>query len=149
KSLRWEGGIREPCMIRWPGVVPRGKTTSQPIITMDFFPTILNAVDAKAPQGRKLDGVDLVPFLRGKQPPFARTLFWRFKRGKVVRKAVRDGDMKMVWDNGKEELHNLSKDESEKRTCCRRPNQLPGSCERSWRLGRRKSPRRVCATLSR
>ena len=115
KSQLWEGGIREPCMIRWPGVVPRGKTTSQPIITMDFFPTILNAVNAKAPQGRKLDGVDLVPFLRGKQPPFARTLFWRFKRGKVVRKAVRDGDMKLVWDNGKEELHNLSKDESEQK----------------------------------
>src|SRR5262249_44089681 len=121
KSSVWEGGIREPCFIRWPGVVPEGKTSSQPVIGMDLFPTFLSAAGAKPPRGRKLDGVDLVPFLSGKQPPFSRTLFWRFKRGANVRKAVRDGDLKLVWDGGKEELHNLAQDEAEKN------NLLPGA----------------------
>ena len=115
KSQVWEGGIREPCMIRWPGVVPQGKITAQPIITMDFFPTILGAAGIAPPPARKLDGLNLGPFLRGNQPLFSRTLFWRYKRGENVRKAVRDGDMKLVSDNGKEELHNLADDEGERK----------------------------------
>ena len=87
----------------------------QPIITMDFFPTFLAAAGIEPPKGRKLDGVNLVPFLTGKKAPFERTLFWRYKRLTNVRKAVRDGDMKYVWENGKEELHNLAGDEGEKR----------------------------------
>jgi arylsulfatase A-like enzyme len=115
KSQVWEGGIREPCAIRWPGVVAPGRITAQPIITMDFFPTILSAAGIAPPPDRELDGVDLVSFLSGKQAPFSRTLFWRYKRGTNIRKAVRDGDMKLVSDNGKEELHNLAEDEGERR----------------------------------
>lgn len=115
KSSLWEGGICVPCLIRWPRLLPAGKTTDQVSLTMDLLPTLLAATGAQAPKGRKLDGVDLLPVLKGQSAPFARTVFWRFKRADRVRKAVRDGDLKYVLDSGQEELHDLAKDEREQR----------------------------------
>lgn len=115
KSTLWEGGIRVPCVIRWPGVLPEGSTSRQVGLTMDLLPTILAATGAKPPAGRKFDGVDLLPVLRGSEQPFSRTVCWRYKRGNVVRKAVRDGDMKYIRDDGREELYNLAVDEREQR----------------------------------
>ena len=68
KGTTWEGGIRVPCMMRWPGVLPEGKTVSQVGITMDLLPTILAATGVAPPAGRKFDGVDLLPVLTGKAP---------------------------------------------------------------------------------
>jgi len=115
KSTTWEGGIRVPCLVRWPVGLPKGITVKQVGITMDWLPTLLAATGAATPPGRKFDGVNLLEVMRGKQPVFARTLFWRGRRGNVVRKAVRDGDWKLVDDNGLKELHNLSVDETEQR----------------------------------
>jgi N-acetylgalactosamine-6-sulfatase len=115
KGTVWEGGIRVPCLMRWPEVLPAGKTISQVGITMDLLPTILAATGAAAPPGRKFDGIDLLPSLTGKVQPFARTLFWRAKRAGRVRKAVREGDLKLVLDEGAEELHDLANDEREQR----------------------------------
>jgi N-acetylgalactosamine-6-sulfatase len=113
KGSVWEGGIRAPCLVRWPGVVRAGTTTPQVGLTMDLTATILAAAGAGG--GAKLDGVDLGPVLAGRQAPFARTVFWRHRRGDAVRKAARDGDLKYVWDNGEEALHNLAEDEREQR----------------------------------
>lgn len=114
KSSLWEGGIRVPCMVRWPGVIPAGQTTSQLGMTFDLTATILRAAGAPAP-GRGLDGLDLLPIMKGGQETFARTVFWRSKRGTRFRKAARDGDLKYVWDDGTEELHNIAEDPSEQR----------------------------------
>jgi N-acetylgalactosamine-6-sulfatase len=112
KGTVWEGGIRVPCMMRWPGIAPQGREISQVAITMDLTATLLKA--AGVDTGRtKLDGVDLMPVITGKRQPFARTLFWRAKRGESVRKAVRHGDWKLVIDNGNTELHNIARDELE------------------------------------
>jgi N-acetylgalactosamine-6-sulfatase len=113
KSSVWEGGIRVPCCIRWPGRLEAGKTLAQVSITMDLFPTILAATGAQKPSGRSLDGMDLLPFLTGKRAPVDRTLFWRYKRLEARRKAVRSGDWKYVNDSGKEGLYNLALDERE------------------------------------
>jgi arylsulfatase A-like enzyme len=113
KTSLWEGGIRVPCMIRWPRTLAAGKTTDQVGLTMDLAPTLLAATGAGAPRGRKLDGVDLLPVLQGGKTPFARTVFWRFKRADRVLKAVRDGDLKYVAGDGAEELHDLAGDERE------------------------------------
>jgi N-acetylgalactosamine-6-sulfatase len=113
KGSVWEGGIRAPCLVRWPGVVRPGTTTPQVGLTMDLTATLLAAAGASG--GARLDGVDLGPVLAGRQPPFARTVFWRHRRGDAVRKAARDGDLKYVWDNGQEALHNLAEDEREQR----------------------------------
>src|SRR5206468_9739688 len=63
KATLWEGGIRVPCIARWPGVVPAGSTSAQAAITMDFTASILAAAGVSAP--RKLDGIDVVPILAG------------------------------------------------------------------------------------
>jgi len=128
KSSLWEGGIRVPCMARWPGVLPAGKTLNQVSLTMDLLPTCLAAIGARPPRDRKLDGVDMLPVMTGKAAPFARTVFWRFKRAKSVRKAVRDGDLKYVVDDGREELHNFAGDELE------RKNLLPDAAGEAKRL---------------
>ena len=113
KSSVWEGGIREPFMIRWPAALKAGRTSTQVGIGMDLPPTILAAAGAAPPAGLKFDGVDLLPVMKGEAPAFPRTLFWRYKRLEARRKAVRSGDLKYVWDGGKEELHDLAKDPGE------------------------------------
>lgn len=113
KSSVWEGGIRMPCMARLPGVISPGSTTRQVGLSMDWLPTILAATGMAAPAGKKMDGVNLLPVLKQEKEPFARTVFWRYKRLEARRKAVRSGDWKYVWDTGKEELHNLAEDPDE------------------------------------
>ena len=73
----------------------------------------MSAAGVHRPAGKHMDGADLLPVLRGERTPFPRTVFWRFKRAQVRRKAVRSGDWKYVWDNGAEELHNLADDPGE------------------------------------
>ena len=98
KSNMWEGGIREPLVIRWPGHVPAGKVYDEPVISLDFLPTAAAAAGAVIPAGHPLDGVDLVPYLSGKKagPPHE-CLFWRMGPQWAVRKGhwklikVRDG----------------------------------------------------------
>lgn len=128
KSSLWEGGIRVPCMMRWPGVLPAAKTINQVSLTMDLLPTFLAATGAAAPPGRKLDGVDLLPVLTGRAAPFSRTVFWRSKRAGRVRKCARDGDLKYVNDEGTEELHDLATDELESK------NLLPDAAAEARRL---------------
>jgi len=128
KTTVWEGGIRVPCLIRWPGVIQPGTVSTQPAITMDLLPTLLAAAGAKPPADRKLDGVNLVPLLRGEQQPFSRTLFWRYKRADRIRKAVHDGNLKYVNDSGEEALHDLSTDEREQK------NLLPQASADAQRL---------------
>lgn len=110
KSTVWEGGIRSPMHIRWPGVIRPGTETAQVAMTMDLMPTLLRA--AGGPQGR-FDGIDLMPYAAKAQTPVARTVCWRYKRGQTVRKAVRHGDWKLVDDNGARALHDLAEDVAE------------------------------------
>ena len=94
KATTWEGGVRVPFLVRWPnGKLPAGKTYDQPVIQLDLFPTVLAAAEIKANPERKLDGVNLLPHLRGetKDPPHA-ALYWRFG-GQM---AVRAGDWKLT-----------------------------------------------------
>jgi N-acetylgalactosamine-6-sulfatase len=111
KSSVWEGGIRTPCLMRWPGVFGAGTQTGQVSMMMDITASILHAAGAKLP---KLDGLNLLPVWQGKSAVQPRTVFWRYRRADNYRKAVRDGDWKLVHDNGKEELHHLAVDSVEK-----------------------------------
>ena len=82
-------------------------------MSMDMTATILAAAEAKPPAGRTLDGMSLLPVLRGEAQPFARTVFWRYKRLEQRRWAVREGDMKYVRDGAEEALHDMATDELE------------------------------------
>jgi arylsulfatase A-like enzyme len=113
KSRVFEGGIRVPCCVRWPKMIPPGRTLDQVGMGMDILPTVLAATGAKAPAGRKFDGMNLLPQLQGSRVSVPRTVFWRYKRAEAVRKAVRHGDWKYINDSGQELLYNLAKDQSE------------------------------------
>lgn len=91
KSSVWEGGIRVPALMRWPGVIPEGLVSHQVGITMDLTATILAATETALPDD--LEGVDLMPIITGQTPEGPRTLFWR-TRGTA--RAVRSGDWKLI-----------------------------------------------------
>jgi arylsulfatase A-like enzyme len=79
KGSYYEGGIRVPLTIRWPGVVKPGSTCSVPVSGLDFYPTFLEAIGAKPSEGKELDGHSLVPLLSGKgEFPKGRGLYWHF-----------------------------------------------------------------------
>ena len=93
----FEGGIRVPAIVRWPGRVPAGTVTGQVGITMDLTASILAATGAAVPSDMRLDGMDLFPILEARAPEVQRTLFWRGHPGRPHR-AVRSGDWKLVME---------------------------------------------------
>lgn len=99
KGLLYEGRIRVPMMIRWPGRIPAGVTSSQPVSHLDVVPTILAAVRARPDPTRTLDGLDLLPIIaapaRGVPPE--RDLYWGFDH--KSRWAVRSGPWKLVYES--------------------------------------------------
>jgi arylsulfatase A-like enzyme len=88
--------------------------TTQPAITMDLTATILSACGGSPPQDQPFDGVDLLPLLRGEQPPVERTFFWRVSRKDRRQKAVRHGKWKYVLDGALPMLFDLENDVSER-----------------------------------
>lgn len=113
KFTLWEGGIRVPAFVRWPGKINAGLTTPQVAVTMDWTATMLKVAGAKADKNFPLDGIDLMPILTGKKKKVNRTLYWRtFQRSK--HKAVRDGHWKYLQDEKGEYLFDLSADQEEK-----------------------------------
>jgi len=78
KGTFYEGGIREPMAVRWPGVVRAGSTCDTPVISTDFFPTILEIAAAKRPPGKILDGESIIPLLKGGVSLEREAIFWHF-----------------------------------------------------------------------
>ena len=100
KGSHYEGGIRVPCLVRWPGVVPAGKVTDTPIHVTDWLPTLLQAAGGAAPKGHVVDGTSLLPLLRGGPLP-ARPLFfylplYEVRFGATPCAIVREGDWKLI-----------------------------------------------------
>ena len=111
-----EGGIRVPFVVAWPGQLPAGRTYDLPVSSLDVFPTALGAAGARRdPQLPPLDGVDLAPFLSGKNraAPHAQ-LFWRMDGGEAF--AVREGNWKWLRTyTNPPELYDLANDSGESR----------------------------------
>jgi arylsulfatase A-like enzyme len=113
KGTLWEGGIRVPAFVRWPGKISAGNLTQQAAITMDWTKTILSAGGAEAHKDFPLDGIDLMPILTGEEKNIERTFYWRnFQRNK--QKAIREGNWKYLQDEKGEYLFNLVSDPGEK-----------------------------------
>lgn len=109
KGSLWEGGIRVPTIVVWPGSLTAGKVVTQLAMSMDWLPTLLSAAGARPDPVHPPDGIDLMPVLRGRAPEFERTVFWRTEDMAAARK----GDWKYVrWDR-REFLANLAEDETE------------------------------------
>jgi len=113
KFKLWEGGIRVPAFVRWPGKIKAGLVTQQVAVTMDWSATILSAGGVKANKDFPLDGIDLMPILTLNKKNIERTIYWRtFQRDK--QKAIRMGDWKYLQDEKGEYLFNLAIDQNER-----------------------------------
>lgn len=114
KGWVYEGGIREPMIIKWPGHTKLGSTCDEPVMSIDFLPTLLDIADVDLPD-RQIDGTSLVSLLEGKlgQP---RTLFWHYphysNQGGFPGGAARHGDFKLVerYEDGRVQLYNIAED---------------------------------------
>jgi arylsulfatase A-like enzyme len=104
-----EGGIRVPAIVRWPGIVPASQVTNQMAITMDWTATILAVAETMAADGYPLDGIDLLPVIKGVHPVRDRTLFWRMR----TQGAVREGKWKYFRAGEQRKLFDLSVDQRE------------------------------------
>lgn len=119
KGWLYEGGIREPLLIRWPGVVEPGAVREAPVISTDYFPTLLEAAGVPMPAGYPGDGVSLVSYLRSGTPPPARTLFWHYphygNQGGAPGSAVLRAPWKLIhwYEDERLELFHLEDDLSE------------------------------------
>ncbi len=93
-----EGGIRVPGILRWPGRLPAGVTSSYPVIGTDYLPTLCAVAGAKVPSDRVIDGVNIMPaLLEGRPSPRRRPMFWwlyHARGGKEV--AMRVGNRKIL-----------------------------------------------------
>ncbi len=139
KGTLYEGGIRVPLAIRWPGTIPPGTRSDTPVCGIDFYPTFLELTGAEPPK-QPLDGVSLVPLLRGEKPqatlPVIQrdALFWHFPaylQGKNYPgtrdpdfrtrpcSVIRQGDWKLIqyFEDDTVELFDLSKDVGENNEC--------------------------------
>jgi arylsulfatase A-like enzyme len=112
--MLFEGGIRVPFCVSWPKAISGGRRYDQPITALDIFPTALAAAGVLKPSSLRLDGVDLLPYLQGKNSDAPhQTLFWRYACGDdSYGYAVRDGNHKLVYSiyKGKHLLFDLAAD---------------------------------------
>jgi arylsulfatase A-like enzyme len=111
KFYLWEGGIRIPAIVRWPGVVPAGKVTNQAVLTMDWSATFLDVAGAKADPAYPFDGESVMSVCAGSRPAFDRTVFWRVRTRPQA--AARMGKWKYLRESGGEHLFDLAADPGE------------------------------------
>lgn len=111
KSHMFEGGIRVPCIARWPGVIPEGSICNEFLTTLDIFPLLCRASGVSPPRSVVLDGFDMTPVLAGKEKSLRKEMFWQ-RRGD---KAARVGNWKWVKSSRGSGLFDLSKDIGEQK----------------------------------
>jgi|TARA_B110000914_G_scaffold215711_1_gene219888 arylsulfatase A len=106
KFSLYEGGIRVPAIISWPGKLPQNESRNQVATGCDWYPTLMELCGVPAP-AHKIDGKSLVPVLKSKDRPTAHESF-NWKSGKAV--AIREGKWKLIMTGEKVELYNLPSD---------------------------------------
>jgi arylsulfatase A-like enzyme len=126
KASAYEGGVRVPLMIRWPGVTTAGSVSDAPVITMDLFPTLLEGCGVTLPAGSESitgssgrDGLSLLPLLKGTGAIDRAELFWHYPHhqhyqlgGTMPYAAIRSGDFKLIefYNDEHVELYDLRDD---------------------------------------
>jgi arylsulfatase A-like enzyme len=128
KGYAYEGGIRVPAIVCWPGVIPAGIECPEPISSVDYLPTICAATQTPLPTEAEVDGVSLLELLKsgGEKALAPRALYWHFphyRHPPGPYSIIREGDWKLIrWYEGPVELYNLKDDLGEKRNLVK---QLP------------------------
>lgn len=118
KGSTYEGGIREPLIVVWPGVVKAGSQCTTPVISTDFYDTFTEIGGGDPGSTPAVDGLSLVPLLKGETELPRDALFWHFPhRGKIGNSgAIRKGTFKLIekFATGEVELYDLSEDVGER-----------------------------------
>ena len=120
KGWLYEGGIREPMMIKWPGVVKTASVCAEPVTSTDFYPTMLEMAGLPLRPKQHCDGISLVPLLRQRGKPGRKAIYWHYphygNQGGSPGGAVRAGDYKLIefYEDNRVELYNLKEDIGEK-----------------------------------
>ncbi|MGN6553233.1 MAG: sulfatase [Verrucomicrobiota bacterium] len=115
KGWPYEGGVREPLIVKWPGVVKPGSVNHEPVISVDYYPTLLEMAGLPLSPELSLDGKSILPLLKGGTLP-ERPLFWHYphysNQGGAPEGAVRLGDFKLIewYEDMRIELYNLKDD---------------------------------------
>ncbi|MCG8448787.1 MAG: sulfatase [Pirellulales bacterium] len=116
KGWLYEGGIREPMIIRWPGKAAAGSVCDSPVTSTDFYPTMLAMADLPARPKQHVDGESLVPLLKQEGELEREAIYWHYphygNQGGSPGAAVRSGDWKLIefFEEGRLELYNLADD---------------------------------------
>lgn len=121
KGSAYEGGVRVPWIVRWPGVVAPGSLSHEPVISIDAYPTILEITGVADAEDHHSDGVSIVPLLTQQKAFPKRAIYWHYPHyhtgGATPYSAVRDGDWKLIefFEDNQVELYNLKEDPGESR----------------------------------
>lgn len=119
KGWMYEGGTREPLLVKWPGVVAPSSTCKTPVSSPDFFPTLLEIAGASATRELPIEGVSIQPLLKGEKELGRDAIYWHYphygNQGGTPGSSVRAGDYKLIefFEDGRLELYNLRTDLSE------------------------------------
>jgi arylsulfatase A len=149
KAQLYEGGIRVPLMMRWPGIITPGRVSQAPVTSVDFFPTFLELSGKPVARGTVIDGVSLVSHIRGGAGPAREALFWHYPHYHSAgfggpAGAVRAGEWKLIeyyettltGKGAPIELFNLRSDPAEERNlAAQEPKRVAELKERlaAWR----------------
>ena len=129
KGWMYEGGTREPLIVRWPGVVRAGSTCDTPVTSTDLFPTVLEMAGLPLMPEQHCDGVSLLPLLRERGPLDRAGIFWHYphygEQGGTPGCSVRSGDWKLIefFEDRRVELYDLREDIGEQRSLADREPQ--------------------------
>jgi arylsulfatase A-like enzyme len=120
KGWLYEGGVREPLIVKWPGVTAPGSACDEPVTSTDFYPTMLEMAGLAPRPPQHCDGVSFAPLLRGGKSLPRKAIFWHYphysNQGGGPGGAVRVGDLKLIewYEDDRAELYNLKDDLGEK-----------------------------------
>jgi arylsulfatase A-like enzyme len=139
KTDLFEGGIREPFLMRWPTRLPAGAVYRHPVISMDVLPTVCAAAGAAVPAATIVDGVDLLPHLCGERdgPPHE-TLFWKIKSSAALRRG--DHKLVMLAPDWTPRLYDLATDIGETRDLASAQPALTRALHDAWQAWNRPLP---------
>ena len=130
KTELLEGGLRIPAIVSWPARLPKGRTTNQVAISMDWLPTLVGAAGGAIDPSSPPDGIDLLPHLIDPASTLPRTLFWRYKAN--AQRAARIGDHKYLKMLDNTFLFNVVDDPMERANLKERKPDVYAALEAAW-----------------
>lgn len=142
KGSSYEGGVRVPLIVYWKNVVKPGSTCDVPVISVDYFPTILEIAGLKAPENHVIDGVSIVPLLKQTGKLSRENIFWHYPHyhpgGATPYSAVRSGNYKLIefFEDSRLELYDLAADPAETTNIASQKPELTGKLHallKEWR----------------